>query len=138
MTSAAFFAVSAIGFRGAIRSLPTESFVLAATTTLVFGLGFQSALLSAYLWVRDRGTLVEIMKAWKPSLFAGFMGAGASQFWFLAFAVETAAKVRTLALIEVLFAGIISGAIIKQAMSPREGFAIALIICGVGLLLLKG
>ena len=37
-------------------------------------------------------------------MFAGFMGALASQFWFLGFAIATAASVRTLALVEVLFA----------------------------------
>ena len=37
-------------------------------------------------------------------MFAGFMGALASQFWFLAFALTAAANVRTLALVEVLFA----------------------------------
>jgi hypothetical protein len=33
-------------------------------------------------------------------MLAGFTGAFASQMWFLAFALESAAKVRTLALIE--------------------------------------
>ena len=37
-------------------------------------------------------------------MLAGFMGAFASQFWFLAFALTAAANVRTLALVEVLFA----------------------------------
>ena len=49
-----------------------------------------------------------IAAQWRPSLFAGFMGAFASQFWFLAFALATAASVRTLALVEVLFAQAIS------------------------------
>ena len=48
------------------------------------------------------------MAQWRRSLFAGFMGATASQFWFLAFAIATAASVRTLALVEVLFAQAIS------------------------------
>ena len=37
-------------------------------------------------------------------MLAGFAGAAASQCWFLAFALATAASVRTLALVEVLFA----------------------------------
>ena len=45
---------------------------------------------------------------------------------------------RTLALVEVLFAGLVSGAIIKQATSPREGLAIALIVAGVAVLLSFG
>ena len=42
------------------------------------------------------------------------MGALASQFWFLAFAIATAASVRTLALVEVLFAQGVSQFIFKQ------------------------
>ena len=52
----------------------------------------------------DRAGARAILAAWRSSLFAGFMGALASQFWFIAFALTDAARVRTLALIEVLFA----------------------------------
>lgn len=138
IASAALFGVSAVGFRGAIRSLEADSFVLGATTTLVAGLAVQTVLLSGYLALFDRPGLVAILRSWRQSVFAGFLGSFASQFWFLAFALETVAKVRTLALIEVIFAGIVSGAIIKQATSPRDGLGIALIVAGVALLLTLG
>ena len=79
--------------------------------------------------------LVAIFRAWRPSLFAGFMGAFASQMWFLAFALETAAKVRTLALVEILFAQILSRNLFKQSVASREMAGIALIVLGVVLLL---
>ena len=63
------------------------------------------------------------------------MGAFASQFWFLAFAIATAASVRTLALVEVLFAQAISAFIFKQPTSAREGFGMAMIVVGVLLLI---
>ena len=63
------------------------------------------------------------------------MGATASQFWFLAFALATAASVRTLALVEVLFAQAISAFIFKQATSAREGVGMAMIVVGVALLI---
>ncbi len=94
IASGAMFAVAAIGFRGAIRALDTPSFVMAATVALVLGLFLQTALLTLYLIVADRKTLVAIFKAWRPSMAAGFAGAFASQMWFMAFALETAAKVR--------------------------------------------
>src|ERR671927_1821672 len=108
---------------------------MAATFTLAIGLVMQAALLSAYLALRDRAVLIAIARAWRPSLFAGFMGALASQFWFLAFALATAASVRTLALVEVLFAQAISRFVFKQATTPREALGIALIVVGVVLLL---
>ena len=104
LLSGALFAMSAIGFRGAILTLHLPDFVLAATFTVTVGLVIQAAVLSLYLWLRDPKVLHDIGRAWKPSLFAGFMGAFASEFWFLGFAITSAANVRTLALVEVLFA----------------------------------
>lgn len=138
IASAALFGIAAVGFRGGIRALEADSFILGATTTLVWGLGFQALVLTAWLAVTDRPALAAILSAWRPSVFAGFLGAFASQFWFLAFALETVAKVRTLALVEVLFAGLVSGAIIRQATSPRDGLGILLIVAGVALLLSLG
>jgi drug/metabolite transporter (DMT)-like permease len=131
----AMFALSAVGFRGAILSLGLSSYVMAATFTVVVGLLMQAALLSLYLWLRQPAVLAAIVAAWRPSLFAGFMGALASQFWFLAFALTTAASVRTLALVEVLFAQGISRFIFRQPTTRRESVGIGLIVIGVALLL---
>jgi len=134
LSAGAFFALSGTCYRGAILSLDTPSFVIASTTTLVLGLGLQAGAILLWLGLRDQRTLKMIFAHWRQSLFAGFMGAIASQFWFLGFAVTTAAKVRTLALIEVLFAQIVSGRI-KQKVSPREYAGMAMIIAGIVLLL---
>jgi drug/metabolite transporter (DMT)-like permease len=131
----AMFAASAIGYRGAILTLELPSYVMAATFTLAVGLLLQSGVLSTYLRLRDPGVLAAILRSWRPSLVAGFMGALASQFWFLAFAVATAASVRTLALVEVLFAQAISRFAFKQATTAREAVGIVLIVAGVVLLL---
>jgi drug/metabolite transporter (DMT)-like permease len=134
LASGAMFGLSAIGYRGAILSLADVSYVMAATFTLAVGLVMQAALLSLYLWLRDRAVLAAIVREWRPSLFAGFMGAFASQFWFLAFALATAASVRTLALVEVLFAQAISRFAFGQPTSKREALGIVLIVLGVMLL----
>jgi drug/metabolite transporter (DMT)-like permease len=135
ISAGAMFALSAVGYRGAILSLDTSSYIMAATFTLAVGLAIQAALLSAYLAVRDRAVLSNILRAWRPSMAAGFLGALASQFWFLAFALATAASVRTLALVEVLFAQAISTFFFRQQVAPREIFGILLVVAGVALLL---
>jgi drug/metabolite transporter (DMT)-like permease len=135
LAAGAMFGLSAVGFRGAILSLGLPSYLMAATFTLVVGLLLQSLLLSAYLWWRDPKVLTAIMRAWRPSLFAGFMGALASQFWFLAFALATAASVRTLALVEVLFAQAISRFAFRQPTTRREALGIVLIVIGCTLLI---
>ena len=135
ITSAALFAVSAVAFRAAIHALPSGSFGIRASTILALGLAFQSVSLSLYLALTNRAALVAILKLWRPSLVAGFMGAFASQFWFLGFALVPAAKVRTLALIEVFFARVISGKMFSEKPTPREGLGLILIVIGVGVLL---
>lgn len=133
--SGAVFAISAVGYRGAILSLGIPSFVLSATLTLTIGLIMQAGLLTVYLAVLNRPVLNAIIKAWRPSLLAGFMGATASEFWFLAFALTSVANVRTLALIEVLFAQAITMFAFKQKTGPRDAIGVALIVIGVLLLI---
>jgi drug/metabolite transporter (DMT)-like permease len=135
VAAGAMFALSAVGFRGAVLALDTPSFVMAATFTLALGLALQAVVLSLYLVIRDRTVLVNILRNWQPSLAAGFLGALASQFWYLAFAVATAASVRTLALVEVLFAQAIATFVFRQKTTPREGLGIVLVVAGVALLL---
>jgi drug/metabolite transporter (DMT)-like permease len=135
LASGGMLALSVTGYRGAILSLGLADFVLAATFTLAVGLVLQSALLSLYLALRDQAVLVAIAHAWRKSLFAGFMGAIASEFWFLAFALTSAANVRTLGLAEVLFAQAISFFIFRQPTTRREAGGMALIVVGVTLLI---
>ncbi|MGC1563877.1 MAG: DMT family transporter [Bradyrhizobium sp.] len=135
LASAAMFALSANGYRGAIIAIQGVSFVTAATYTLVLGLFVQTLMLTIYLLARAPGVLKAILNLWKPSLLAGFMGAFASQFWFLAFALTAAANVRTLALVEVLFAQGVAHYSFKQPLTGRELGGTALIVIGVALLI---
>ena len=134
LVAAAAFALSAIGFRGAILTVEGVSFVTAASYTLVWGLFVQTVVLSIYLFWRAPDVLKKILALWKPSMLAGFMGAFASQFWFLAFALTAAANVRTLALVEVLFAQAVAYYSFKQKIAARELLGTALIVIGVALL----
>ena len=134
LSSGAMFAVSAVGYRGAILALHASSYVMGASFALSVGLVVQSALLSLYLAIRSPGVLAAIVRLWRPSLFAGFMGALASEFWFLAFALASAASVRTLGLVDVLFAQITSHVIFKQRTTFREATGIVLLLAGAILL----
>jgi drug/metabolite transporter (DMT)-like permease len=130
LASGAFFALSAIGFRGAILSLHLTNFIMAATFTLTVGLALQAVLLTAYLTIRTPDVLLALMRLWRPALVAGFMGALASQFWFLAFALATAASVRTLGLVDVIFAQAVSRFVFRHHTTRREYAGIALILVG--------
>jgi drug/metabolite transporter (DMT)-like permease len=135
LSAGAFFALSAVFFRGAIHELEAGNAWVRASTTLAFGLVLQTLAITAYLLARDRALLKAILMNWRPSLAAGFLGAAASQFWYLGFALTSVARVRTLALIEVLFAYAISGRVFKERLKRREVAGLALVVVGVALAL---
>ena len=130
LSSAALFAASAIGYRGAILSLHETSFVLGASFSLAAGLTVQTVLLLSWLILFNRAALKALAALWRPSLLAGFSGAAASQCWFLAFALATAASVRTLALVEVLFAQGVTHFVFRQKTTFREVAGIVLLLAG--------
>ncbi|TKW75551.1 MAG: DMT family transporter, partial [Bradyrhizobium icense] len=130
LVAGAGFALSAVGFRGAVIAVPNVTFVTAASCTLVWGLFVQTLVLTVYLLARAPKILKAILGLWKPSMLAGFMGAFASQFWFLALALTVAANVRTLALVEVLFAQAVAHYSFKQPITAREGIGILMIVVG--------
>ena len=134
LVAAAAFALSAVGYRGAIITVHGVSFVTAASYTLVCGLFVQTVVLTIYLLWRAPDVLNKILGLWRPSMLAGFVGAFASQFWFLAFALTAAANVRTLALVEVLFAQGVTHFVFKQPTTAREGAGVVLVVIGVALL----
>lgn len=138
IAAGAIFALSAVGFRGAVVALGDDAVHVRAAVTLVIGLAIQSLVLSAWLRLRSPGTLGEILRAWRPSMAAGALGAFASLCWFTAFALQTAAAVRTLALVEILFAQAISRQLFAQRASGGEAAGIALVVLGVAALLLGG
>jgi drug/metabolite transporter (DMT)-like permease len=129
------FGLSAVAFRGGIIGLPEGAFVLRATTILVVGLAMQTAVLLVYLILFDRPALTKSFGVWRASSTAGFLGAFASQFWFLGFALTSAANVRTLALVEVFMAQAVSRKLFAQRTDVQEYAGMALIVAGVAVVM---
>ncbi len=135
LAAGALFGLSAIGFRGAILALPFGSSMTRAATILALSLALQSVLMLAWLALADRAALAGIARHWRGSLWAGALGALASFFWFLGFALTSAANVRTLALVEVVMAQLVSGRIFREGASPRQLLGMGLIVLGVAALI---
>ena len=138
VAAGAAFGLSAVCYRGGILALEEPAFFLAATTALAWALALQSALMIAWLRVREPETLPRLFAEWRKSLFAGAMGAFASGGWFCGFALAPAALVRTLGLIEVAFSLLVGRNVFKQSLAPREAAGLALMLGGVAALLLFG
>ncbi len=135
VSGGALFGLSAIAFRGAIESVPEGSFVLRSLTMLVLSLAIQSAVLGLWLALRDREAFRGSLREWRASIGAGFLGALASSGWFIAFSLTAAANVRTLALIEMPMAALLSRKFSGKAMGRNEWLGMALVLLGLALLL---
>ena len=136
--SGTFFALSAVSYRGGILALNDTPFLLAASTTLVTALSMQTAILLTYMALFNRSALMGSLTVWRASLLAGFVGAFASQAWFIGFSLTTAANIRTLGLVEMIFAQIITRRVLKEQTAGREWLGMALILAGVAALLAFG
>jgi drug/metabolite transporter (DMT)-like permease len=138
IASGGMFALASIGFRGGILELGDAPYYVRAAATLVWSLALQALLLGAWMTLFARRALLASLSLWRQSLLAGFFGALASQFWFLGFSLAAAASVRTLGLVEVLFAQVVAGRVFRQHTTAREATGMALVVTGVALLLASG
>jgi drug/metabolite transporter (DMT)-like permease len=131
------FALSAVGYRGAALALEGNPFLMAAAYSLVVAQALQTVLLGGGLLWRRRDVVIGVLRAWRASLFAGFMGATASVGWFTAMAIEPVAHVRTLALIELVFALFISQRVFKERLTRLELIGVAVLACGLVIVTLQ-
>jgi drug/metabolite transporter (DMT)-like permease len=127
LVSGTGFALAAVGYRGATLALGGTPFLLAAAYTLVAAQLLQTVLLGTWLLLPDASIITAVLRAWRASLFAGLMGAAASVGWFTAMAIEPAAHVRTLGLIELLFSYVLSRRVFRERLTHRELAAVALL-----------
>jgi len=131
LASGTGFALSAVGFRGAALALHGSPFPMAAAGTLLVAQCVQTLLLGGWLLLRHRDVVLRVFRAWRVSLFAGFMGAAASAGWFTAMAIEPIAHVRTLGLIELLFSYVVSRRVFREHLERHELIGIALLTLGL-------
>jgi drug/metabolite transporter (DMT)-like permease len=128
--SAVFFSLASVAYRGASLSLHTD-FLMAATTTLFATLTLQSIVLTLWLAWFTPNDLAAVFRNWRQSLLAGFTGGLASLLWFSAYAIETVARVRTLGVIEILFAQFVSSRIFREGAGLREVLSLVLLVLGI-------
>jgi drug/metabolite transporter (DMT)-like permease len=134
--SGGLFGLSAVAFRAAIENVPDGSFIIRSILMLTVTLTIQTLLLAIWLAWRDRPAFIGSLVEWRRSIAAGFLGALASACWFCAFSLTPAANVRTLALIEMPLAALLSGKLTGKKMVGHELAGLILVAIGVLMLLL--
>jgi drug/metabolite transporter (DMT)-like permease len=135
LASGAGFAFAAVGYRGATLALE-GSFLMTAATALVAAQLIQTLLLGGWLLARNPAVVGATLRLWRPSLFAGFMGAAASAGWFSAFALQSAAHVRTLGLVELFFSYAVSRKLFRERLTRPELGGMALLALGIAVITL--
>lgn len=131
IASGTSFALAAVGYRGATLALPGSGFLIAAAATLFAAQLVQTVLLGGWVAAREPAVIGKAARAWRRSLLAGFMGAAASAGWFTGFALEPAAHVRTLGLLELVFSYVISLKLFREKLTRLELAGMALLVVGV-------
>jgi drug/metabolite transporter (DMT)-like permease len=128
------FALSAVGYRGAALQLPGASPWMVGAWGVLFAQALQTLLLGGWLLARDRAALRAMGSAWRVSTAAGCMGALASIGWFTAFALTSAANVRTLGMVEVVFSYLVSRRFLRESLTAAERAGLVLVVAGVAVL----
>ena len=130
LASGAGFAMSAVGYRGAALELAQVSPWLTGAWGVLWAQVIQTLLLGGWLALRSAPSLRAIASAWRVSTVAGAAGALASIGWFTAFALTTAANVRTVGLAEVVFSYLVSHRLMREKLSRVETAGLLLVAVG--------
>jgi drug/metabolite transporter (DMT)-like permease len=131
LASGAGFALSAVGYRGAALQLPDVSPWLIGAWGVLLAQAVQTLLLGGWLAAKAPQALRAIVSAWKVSTVAGMAGALASIGWFTSFALTSAANVRTLGMVEVVFSYLVSRRFMKEKLAPAEQAGLLLVAIGL-------
>src|SRR5690606_30009258 len=75
--SGAMFGLSAVCYRAASLTLGGPNFLMQAAVTLTVVILFQTVLVLAWMFWRERMEIVRVIESWKPSLIVGFAGSSA-------------------------------------------------------------
>lgn len=138
LASGTLFGVSAVAYRAASLSLGGPNFMMQAAVTLAWTISLQTLAMGLWMIWRDRAEIGRIAKAWKVSLFTGFVGATASFGWFMAMTLQQAAIVKALAQIEMLFTFAASVFFFREKINRYETVGCLLIVLGIVVLVLVG
>lgn len=134
LASGAGFALSAVGYRGAALELPGASPWLIGAWGVLFAQIAQTVLLGGWLQWKAPEAISAIWREQKVALAAGATGALASLGWFTAFALTSAANVRALGMVEVVFSYLVSRRLMDEKLATAE--QAGLLLVGVGLVVL--
>ncbi|MGI9393622.1 MAG: EamA family transporter, partial [Boseongicola sp.] len=120
LLSGVFFALSAIGYRGAVLAIESDNTFLAAGLTLAIVTAAQTIALGIWLWLREPGQIGETLGSWRRSALVGLFSLIGSWCWFAAFALQNAAYVFAVGQIELVFSLTVGVLFFRERPVTRE------------------
>lgn len=133
LASGLLFGVSAVSYRGATLALDGGDAPLRAATSLLSATVIQTLTLGLWLAWRERGQIALVLASWRISALTGLTSMIGSLAWFTAFALQTAAYVKAVGQVELVFTFVFSAFWLREKISRSEVIGIALILLSLGL-----
>ncbi|MBR9652872.1 DMT family transporter [Thalassovita aquimarina] len=131
LLSGAFFAVSAVTYRGATLEVISDVPLMRALITLAFATMAQAVVMSAWVAWREPGQVRKVAASWRTSAWVGAASVGGTMCWFVGFTLQNAAYVFAVGQVEVIFSIAASVFFFRERLTRREGAGIALISASV-------
>lgn len=137
IAAGAGFAFSAVCYRAAAVEVSGVSPWVLGGWGVLIAQSVQTLMLCAWLAWRDPQALTSLARRWQAGAVAGAAGALASISWFTAYAMTSAANVRTLGLVEVLFSYLVSSRLLRERLTGREKLGLVFVLVGILLVCLQ-
>ncbi|MEM9578286.1 MAG: EamA/RhaT family transporter [Pseudomonadota bacterium] len=114
------FAVSAVCYRGASLEIASEDAVVRAGLTLSAVTAMQMVGMALWLRLRDADQILAVWRARRVAIWIGLMSLAGSFCWFWAFTLQTAAYVKAVGQVELIFSLLVSVLLFSERSSWRE------------------
>ncbi|PWK60681.1 EamA family transporter [Roseicyclus mahoneyensis] len=131
LLSGLLFGLSAVCYRGATLNLTGGDELLRAAVALLVATVVQTATLGLWLAWREAGQIGRVLASWRVSGLMGLTSMLGSLAWFTAFALQTAAYVKALGQIELVFTFLVSALWLKERSSSKEIAGAVLLVVSV-------
>ena len=130
LTSGFLFALSGTSYRAASLEIASDDAFLRAAVTLTCVTASQFLGMAVWLRWREPGQVTAVWRARSVALWVGLTSMAGSLGWFLAFTLQTAAYVKAVGQIELIFSMMASVLFFKERITLRE-------FAGIGFLALS-
>jgi drug/metabolite transporter (DMT)-like permease len=125
------FALTTVFIKLANRALSGPSLFVRALFVLVVMNTLQILMQGAFLAWREPNELRKAIITWRSSAWVGTLSALGSACWFTAFAMAEVALVRSVGQVEIVFTLLFSRFYLKETLKPGDVVGLALVVCGV-------